>query len=185
MKTVRQTTKPVKTVRVDIQRIESILDRLNEASQQRGVNRRKNERYDYRTHTIVHIQQPGDSHFTSYSVPTRNLSEGGISILFGGFVHAGAICVVKLTTPNDIWREIPGKVVSCRYVEGNVHEVMVQFDHLIDTAAYCLNAPCGCVLLLEHDPAIARLASYHLKALNVNVDPAANEQELVDKAFMR
>lgn len=185
MKAVKQTKKLVKTVRVDVERIEALLDRLEAANQSPSTERRKQERYDYRTQTIVHIQQPGDSHFRSYVVPTRNLSEGGMSFLFGGFVHIGASCIIQLTTPNRIWREIPGKVVSCRYVEGNIHEVMACFDKPIDASAYCLNAPCGCVLLAEHDPAISRLATFHLKALNICVDHATNEEEVIDKAFQR
>jgi len=181
----KQSEKVLKTVRVNDEQVEALLNRVGSSTYSPGAERRHKERYDYRTQTIVHIQQPGDSHFASYIVPTRNLSEGGTSFLFGGFVHTGTSCIIQLTTPDGIWCEVTGKVVGCRYLEGTIHEVMVRFDKPIDPSAYCMNAPCGRVLLAEDDPAAARLATFYLKGLNIRVELVTDGQEVLDQAQKR
>lgn len=177
----KQSEKHLKAVRVNDEKLNALLDKMESSTHSPGSERRTNERYDYRTQTIVHIQQPGDSHFAPYMVPTRNLSEGGTSFLYGGFIHSGTCVIVQLATPDGTLYEIRGKVVGCRYVEGSIHEVMVCFDKPIDPSIYCMNAPCGCVLLAEDDPAAVRLAIFHLKELNVRIEVAANGREILDK----
>ena len=173
----------VRTIRLDDDRIAKILDTMDSASAKPGSDR-KNQRYSYRKKAVVlHMQQPGSTITVPYLVPTRNISERGLSVLHGGFVHNGTRCVAQLITTYGTWDDVPASVLSCRYIEGNIHEVSLRFDRQIDPSVYCSAAVHSRVLLVEDDPAVARLATFQLQQMNAAVELAENGQIAVDKAM--
>lgn len=173
----------VRTIRLDDEEIEKVLDRLDHEEWD-GTDRRETARYVYRVKgCVVHLQQPGDGSPTPFLVATRHLSSGGVSFLYGGYVHAKSTCLVQLITTHGAWKNVKGVVVRCRYIEAGVHEVAVEFDSSITTEDYCSTARTSKILLVENDPSIARLAEYHLKQLNVELDLAENGQVAVELAL--
>lgn len=172
----------VRTIRLDDEKLKKILDVLD-ASDTDAVAKRKSTRYAYRMKAVlVHMQQPGSTITVPYLVPTRNLSEGGLSFLHGGFVHPGTRCMVQLITTYGTWDDLMGAVVSCRYAEGSIHDVSVRFDREIDPSVYCSAAMHTRVLLVEDDAAMARLTKFLLEALNAEVEIATNGRVAVEKA---
>ncbi len=127
----------IRTIRVDDEKLTKLLDTLD-AKGTKADGKRKSPRYAYRIKSVrVYMQPPGSKDIVAYLVPTRNLSAGGLSFLHGGFVHQGTRCLVQLTRTIDARDDVPGTVVSCRYIEQMVHEVSVRFDRKIDPSAYC------------------------------------------------
>jgi CheY-like chemotaxis protein len=172
----------VRTIRLDDERITLMLDTLDGA-EERATGERRATRYRYRIKAlVVHMQQPGFSTPVPYLVPSRNIGAGELAFLHGGFVHPGTRCMIQLITSYGTWTNAVGTVRQCRYVEGNVHEVTAHFDEEIDPAVYCAGAVKTRVLVVEDDPSIARIATYHLEQLNAVVDHAENGQIAVDKA---
>ncbi len=178
---------PLKSVRVDTARVEAILDKMDRAAAQgSGKHKRAHARHQYRVAgAVVHLRQPGSDRFMPHLVTTRNISCGGFSFLFGGFVHTGTRCQAELLSPDGVRHHVSGTVVSCRYVEGNVHEVCVRFDSEIDPTVFCPQAARSRVLLVDGDASSARLARVHLGKLNTEVDEAAGAEEAIEKALQR
>lgn len=171
----------IRTIRLNDEDIARLLDQLDE-----GVavpKDRRSARYPYRVKAlVVHMQQPGSSIVVPYVVASRNISDRGLAFLHGGFVHLGTRCMAQLITTYGTWDDVHGEVVSCRYQQGNIHEVSIKFDREIDPSVFSATAIHSRVLLAEDDPATARLALFHLEQLNADVDHVANGQLAVEKA---
>lgn len=177
----KTTQRSIRTIRLNDEEIAKLLDQLDEGGA--VTKERRLARYPYRVKAlVVHMQQPGSSIVVPYLVATRNISEGGLAFLHGGFVHPGTRCMAQLITTYGTWDDMPGEVIDCRYQQGNVHEVVMKFEREVDPSVYSAKAIHSRVLLAEDDPATARLAIFHLKQLNADVDHVENGQLAVDKA---
>jgi len=169
-----------KSVRLSMDQVRAILDRLDGSNTGPERERRANERFSYRTLAIVHLQEPRE---VAYLVPTRNLSKGGLAILHGGFLHNGTRCMVSLITTQGAWNKGPSQVVRCRYLEAGIHEISLRFDNEIDVTAYCAGSIRRRVLLAEDDPMAARLAEFYLDRLNTDHDHAQDGGSAFDMAM--
>ncbi|MEM1109788.1 MAG: PilZ domain-containing protein [Planctomycetota bacterium] len=69
---------------------------------------------------------------TSHLVRSRNLSVGGMSFIHLSFLYPGTACHVALQTRHGESVAFSGKVVWCRHVSGQSHEVGFRFDQLIE-----------------------------------------------------
>jgi len=76
---------------------------------------------------IVRVNHPGGTPAT-YLVRTRNISEGGLGFLHGGYLHTNTPCVILMQTNDKQSLVIEGKVAWCRLVQGRCHEIGVQFN---------------------------------------------------------
>ncbi len=177
-----QQAKPVRTIRLDDKHIEAIFDRLD-AGVEMPNEKRAAARHRYRS-KVIHIQltQPGASEPTTFICPTRNLSQGGLACLHGGFVHVGTHCIVRLFTIHGNWQHMAGTVRRCRFVEGNVHELGIHFDEVLDPALFCSDAIQCRALLVSRDQRITRLAIHQLNQSNAIVDNADSALECRLKA---
>lgn len=102
----------------------------------RGRDRRIDPRWEFRSQNValrVEHLGGGVSHLL---VCGRNLSSGGIGFLHGGYLHPGSHCQFDLITTTGETDVVIGHVVSCRHVEGVVHEVGVQFERRIDAERF-------------------------------------------------
>ncbi|MCG8405545.1 MAG: response regulator [Phycisphaerales bacterium] len=175
--------KPVKTIRLDEEKIDALLDRLDASSNEPGGDQPQAERYRYRERNIViEIHQPGVAAI-SYHCPARSISRSVLSCLHGGYVHQATKCLVQLFTTHGNWQKIEGRIVSCQLAEGNVHEINVKFDREIDPGLFCQSAVSRRVLLAEDDASAARLAMHQLKELHAEVDHAENGRVAVELAL--
>lgn len=82
---------------------------------------------------IAQVSQVGGSCQTQVAC-IRDLSAGGLALLWGTFLHNGTRCsftVVNSETHAPI-TGAAGVVVRCAHVKGSVHDVGVRFDEPID-----------------------------------------------------
>ncbi len=171
----------VRTIRLDDERVAKLLDSLDAGSPPSGTERRQ-PRFRYRVKTlVVHMNQPGFAAPVSYLVVGRNISDKGLAFLHGGYVHVSTRCLVQLVTSYGTWNEMAATVVRCRYVEGKVHEVAVQFDEEINPAVFCSEAVENRVLLVDDDVAVARLGTLYLQQLNAKVTVAENGEQALEQ----
>ena len=89
--------------------------------------RRASKRVNFiRKDNAITIQHPGGT-ITNFLVNTEDLSAGGISFLYGNFLHIGTMVVITLRRHRGGEEKVVGSVIRCRYVAGSMHEVGVKF----------------------------------------------------------
>lgn len=180
-KTASGSQRLVKTIRLDDERVGKLLDGL-EANAGTPPDCRRGARYRYRIKTlVVHMQQPGFATPVSYLVVGRNISTQGLAFLHGGYVHTNTRCLVQLITSYGTWNDVSCTVVRCRYIEGNIHEVVVKFDEMVNPAVYCAEAVESRVLLVDDNPVISKLATFYLRELNAHADCVQSGEEALEK----
>ena len=66
-----------------------------------------------------------DGKYAGFIVHVRRVTPRDASLIHGGFVHTGTVCLLRLP---GFEGSIRGSVAECRHVQGMLHEVDVQFD---------------------------------------------------------
>lgn len=175
----------LRTIRLSDEQINALLDNLGSTNDKES-QKRKAQRYRYRVKAlVVRMQRPGFPAPVIYQVPAHDISSTGLSFLHGGYVHVGTRCTAQLITTYGTWDDVSGTVVRCAYVDGTIHDVGVRFDTPVNPAVYCTDAVQSRVLLVEDSPPIAKIATFHLHALNAVVDHVIDGKSAVDKAMSK
>lgn len=88
----------------------------------------------------IHIMSEGHNS-TSLIVATRNLSQGGVSILHSNFMYNGTNITVDLI--NNIGEIVPrhGTVTRCIHRGGRIHEIGIKFDDEIRLRDFLIENP--------------------------------------------
>lgn len=173
-----------KTIRLEESRINQILDGLDAAEVENHDGNAETKRYRYRhASLLVAMQQPGSGTSVPFVAHSRALSSREIAFLHGGFVHAGSTCVVRLVTIHGSWEDATGKTKSCRYIDGNLHEVVVKFDTPIDPCIFCTDAVNCTVLLVEDQELLSKLITTQLSKLNANAEVVSTSEEGIETAL--
>jgi len=109
---------------------EAILAELDrQARTYHGVNRRQDNRMDYRPEDGVWVKLTHPTGLVvDLVVVPRDISRRGISFLHGSFVHIGTRCVLNLQSVSGEQINVSGSVLRCHYLTSGVHEVTVKFD---------------------------------------------------------
>jgi len=171
------TGQAIRGVRLCSEAIEAILDRLDEKADPAAADQRKTKRFSYRSQDVIlELPPTGAGTAKSFICASRDLSNGGCSFLHGGFVHPGAKCIVHLAARHGKWQRISARIVHCRFVEGSVHEIGVQFDEPIDASMFCAAAVTYHMLLLMREPSVARVTEHRLKQNNIDLDVSQNPE---------
>lgn len=67
----------------------------------------------------------------------RDISNGGMGILHGSFVHPGSAAIIAIVGKDKaVLVKIKGKVIRCTHVRGSVHDVGIQFDEPVRLELY-------------------------------------------------
>ncbi len=170
-----KSNKSIRTIRGNAEVVTKLIERLESEPVEPGASKRQHKRYRYRqNHLTAEIRQPGDPESVRYIVEPIDLSQGGISFLFGGYIHSGSNCSVRLISLHGSWSDVEGVVVGCKFIAGNVHQIQVRFIQRIDPQHYCSAAIHHRVLLVEDDPMIGKLAMTMLNKLGASVDSATD-----------
>jgi len=168
---------------IDEAKLSSLLDLLDrKEALAPESNRRTDERFLFRQTVLVEVRRAEGS-WSSFNMPTRNLSRTGICLLFPGYIHTGTKCRVQLMTTHNNWQTVEGAIRWCRYLQGRLHDVGIRFDQNIDITMFCAQAVTRRFLIVDDDPAMVRLISHHLQSLNVNVAVATNGRDGVEQAM--
>ncbi len=125
-------------VRLPDNEIEDILSELDRISGPYvPTERRKYERLKYRPEKdpVIHVEHPGGT-TADFRVKARNISANGLAFLHGSFIHIGTDCAVTLFTIDNEPFLLSSRVVRCRHVQGNLHEVAVDFSQSVDLSDF-------------------------------------------------
>lgn len=131
-----------KTVRLSDTECRQLLDKLDLSQELASEkvkpesNRRADPRYQYRHSDLHLIVEQSNGVISRLTVSPRNISSGGIAFLHGGFLYAGSRCAIQLSGPKIEPVYVSGEIVSCRHIEGLLHEVGVKFVMPIDPGLY-------------------------------------------------
>lgn len=182
----KQSGTAVERMRHTTHEIKNTLDTLDQAEKRGRPNeKRQRPRFKYRTAEVtLELMQPGGA-WKRYSCPPRNISGGGIGVIFGQFIYPQTLCKLHLTSLYGHHTVVPGKVARCRYLAGSnrLHEVGIQFDQPIDIAMFHRDAVPTHVLLADDDPAMHSLVPKLLGDLNVTVVSTHDGASAVEKAM--
>lgn len=120
-------------VRMTAHQRSELLCRLDESpGMGRAIDRRRQERIEYRVPDIaVVVQHPGGG-AGKFLVHARNISAGGMAFIHGGYIHPGSDCRVALTRRDGRPLTVAGVIAHCRHLEGPHHEVGIRFRKEID-----------------------------------------------------
>ena len=83
----------------------------------------------------VHIENEGHNE-RSLIIATRNLSQGGVSILHSSFMYTGTQLTIDLKTNTGKVTPCHGTVTRCEHRGGRVHEIGIKFDDEIVLREY-------------------------------------------------
>ncbi|MEM6459105.1 MAG: PilZ domain-containing protein [Planctomycetota bacterium] len=124
----------ISTLRVSELEQQRLLQELDGAGGEgrSGPDRRRSPRKPVPAHLSVclEVHHPGGTSHKFWA-RARNLSDSGIGLLHGGFLHEHTRCVVEVIHDGLALVRIPARVVHCRYVRSSVHEVGLRFDQPI------------------------------------------------------
>lgn len=116
---------------------QAMLDRLDALEEKNPAkNKRILPRVAFRKNEIaVRIYHPGGSTSASF-VTTRNLSAGGLSFLYQGFLHKNTVVEIVLKRRQGRDDVIRGSVQHCALVTRTIHLIGVRFDQKIFPKLY-------------------------------------------------
>lgn len=160
------------------------------------VPSRRYRRWVYREPAIrARIEHLGGT-VVECDVAPRDLSCAGIGLLHNGFLHAGTVVTLTLTSFDGEQVLAKGKVRWCRHTVRQVHESGVEFDTHIDARHFIALdntaeslifesvAPeqlSGSLLHVEPNPAEQRLLAHMLRQTDLKVESAADVAQASQK----
>jgi len=153
-----------RAVRNDPAAVQRALDRLDAGVPGRQhIDRRRHARWRYRAPELTFELPAPDGQWNAHTAWSRNISDGGLSLLCDRFVHPGTACRVHLRSRHGQPTHLPGRVVRSRYLEGTgmLHEVGLRFEQPTHAALFCREAVATRLLLVDPDPAGELLVARH------------------------
>lgn len=179
-------SKIVRTLRLDEERLQTLLDQLDAAGSATTTlasNAGQKDPFSYRAKINMYILSATGDAGTAYAVQTQGISNRSIVFLFGRFLYENTRIRLQVTTRHGTWNDVYARVQDCGYIEANVYAITAQFEQPIDAALYSSRAVSSRVLLVEDDQSLARLAMHRLKEFNATVDCVSNGEQAVTKAL--
>jgi len=125
--------KPINTLRLSRRDRERILREISRPRRLRagGVERRR-VRVRFDTDRVFVALARSDGEAIKYSVVPRNLSAKGMAFIHGQYIHEDSRCEVVMAALDGTWSRSFGSVVTCRHLQGIVHEASVVFDEPVE-----------------------------------------------------
>jgi hypothetical protein len=125
----------ISSVKLSPDALDQMLDDLDANNVIPTINYRKDGRVSCRcTVVIVVVNQRG--YESTFIIPVRDLSSGGIAFLHRSMLHKGTQCTIRLRTPDLHWLQVRGRVVRSRYIRDMIYEVGLKFSESVDLAKY-------------------------------------------------
>ncbi len=113
--------------------LSAFLDQHEKTLASSEVPDREYVRWNFRTRLVqLQLHQSAGQKIT-LPVATRNISRNGICILHSAYIHKGTECSVLIKTDGNDPQLVPGTVKRCNHITGRIHEVGIQFEHMIST----------------------------------------------------
>ncbi|MDX2116192.1 MAG: response regulator [Planctomycetota bacterium] len=166
------------TIRLSQHELDAILAEMNRSSGGKGASKRASRRWTLQSQKGVLTLVDGNGNKVHHQVTPRNISKTGLSVLFGGFLHPGAKCLVALRAVNGSARVLSGSVVQCRHVRGRLHELGIALsepanprdffikagdEYLFNCERVDISLLKGTILLIDDSVPVQRLMAHYLK----------------------
>lgn len=94
--------------------------------------RRRHTRQQYNGRCIRVVLQHTGGGQQKVAMISRNISPSCISLLHGGYLNTGTMCVLQLPRPDGDAAVVLGQVRACRYLCKRIHEVGIEFLDPVD-----------------------------------------------------
>ncbi len=120
---------PIRSVPLSQKDLNDLLDQLDDAEKKSTITttRRAHPRQKCRNAVIlVEVEQHG--HMSSFALPLRNISAGGVSFLHRSMLHVGTPATITIPLANGRTFQRSGHILRSRHVGGMVYEIALQFD---------------------------------------------------------
>jgi len=105
----------------------SLGERLNRAAAKRFVSARKEIRKDLMTPCLLYVLRRPSLTVDQHDAFARNISTSGMSLLAPRYLARGEAVEVALRGAGPASLHVAGLVAFCRHVEGDIHEIGIQF----------------------------------------------------------
>jgi len=195
-----ETSEPRLSLRLSDVEVERLLSELNQqSSQDKNKNKRRSERVPIPNDVSIVLQMlhPGGG-VDKFIVRGRNVSDHGVALLHGTFIHTDTKCMVTFRKADGESVQLDGIVRRCRYLSGGAHEVGIMFKSAFpmceflevedQVGKYTPAAPetrfDGLALLVDDCPASQRLHNYMLATLGLDVTTVGSGEAAI-KALKR
>jgi CheY-like chemotaxis protein len=159
-----------------------------------GKQRRANHRVDFvRAATAITVHHPGGS-ITNCLVSTQDISAGGMSFVYGNFLHVGTMVVITLRRHRGGEEKVVGTVTRCSYLSASRHDIGVKFkkpifpqlfvdpmqwDELAEPSAVKPEDLTGDVLLLDDQEMDRDLFEHLLRGTKLQLTAVGTLQEAI------
>ncbi|MFO0833255.1 MAG: PilZ domain-containing protein [Phycisphaerales bacterium] len=131
-------TAPVKALRMSDEAAKGLAESLARQEDGDATSKRKARRMGLPAgYTVVgtFVYPCGNS--PPMILTLRDISNGGMGILHGSFVHPGSSCILAIVGKDRaVLCKIKGKVIRCTHVRGSVHDVGIKFDEEVRLELY-------------------------------------------------
>lgn len=166
----------------DIQRLVEDLERRT--SEENPGAHRQTRRWRMRMQRVIVTLVGQMGQRLNLLVIPRNLSQGGMGFVCGNYLHVGSQCFITLRTLGGKGVVVPGIVRRCRYLEGRLHDVGVEFSERIDPRNFMIDTSGqhlfnaerveiselkGTVLVVNGEPLEQRLLGHYFSESAIDV----------------
>lgn len=126
---------PIAPLHLSASELDRLLDGLDSKSRDPAEQLRKHERIPCRKLAmVITVDQQG--YETTFIIPVRNISEGGVGFLHRSMLHCETRCQIRIRRPDGEWLKTWGKVVRSRYISDSICEIGVAFDKPVDISPF-------------------------------------------------
>ena len=183
------------TIGMGPQALEAFLDRLD-AMALTGVSTesRTYARWPIREAFVEVCVQERGTFKRCLVMATRNVSNGGVSVLHSSFMYPGSTCTVSLPTRTGSSHDsivMTGKIARCIHRDGMIHEIGITFDEPIDASKFVAKLMpkhagsevasaaklSGTVLQIDASPVDRRLIEYFLSVTKIKLISVGSFEE--------
>lgn len=112
--------------------VEMLIEQLERASEGGAESKREKKRWTLGGLRVVLSCQDKSGQTQNEIAIARNLSSSGAAVLTGKFLYPDSRCVVACQDLHGKVRQVRGRVVRCRHLQGRVHDVGIRFDSTVN-----------------------------------------------------
>ncbi len=185
---------PIDTLRLSARDLDQIVTDLEKDSCKEGAIRRSLKRWTFSGSKALLTLNSDLGNSRHFIIAPRNLSAGGVAALHGGYIHVGTKCTVSMKRLDRTAQSVRGKIVRCSHMQGNLHDLGIQFDQHIDPEMFVdfgdntafnvkhvdLSKLQGSVLVVEDSLADQRLFSHYFAGTSLEINFARDAETALD-----
>lgn len=173
----------IKAIRLDTRATQDVREKL--ASLQRAVTseRRIAPRIaSCMKACILHMPRPDVGDVPAYLVPTRDISNFGITFLHGTFIYPGSKGILQLIANHGVWKNVVIRVIHSTYIAHGIHNTGARFQSPIEVRDFSAQSGVTRIMIVEDNPLIAALTEQHLSELDAEIHVAKTGEAAIESA---